>query len=110
MIITQHPWLEHSELEGTGTEEANVHIYTFSSSDTKLHADSKGPGLAVDLEATEKEELKGNDSVFSKNLESGRVTTLAHPRTLVCRYEERFQVLEDFLLMILTVFLLYLAH
>ncbi|XP_061325609.1 inaD-like protein isoform X1 [Pezoporus flaviventris] len=52
--------------------------------DTKLHVDSKGPGLAVDLEAIGKEELKGDDSVFSKNLESGRVTTLAHPRTPVC--------------------------
>ncbi|NXD64050.1 INADL protein, partial [Eolophus roseicapillus] len=51
--------------------------------DTKLHIDSKGLGLAVDLEAIEKEELKG-DSVFSKNLESGRVTTLAHPRTALC--------------------------
>ncbi|XP_069644663.1 inaD-like protein isoform X6 [Haliaeetus albicilla] len=48
---------------------------------TKLQIDSKGPGLAVDLEATEKEELKGEDYVFSKNLESGRVTTLAQPGT-----------------------------
>uniref|UniRef100_A0A8B9MHF6 PATJ crumbs cell polarity complex component n=1 Tax=Accipiter nisus TaxID=211598 RepID=A0A8B9MHF6_9AVES len=48
---------------------------------TKLQIDSKGPGLAVDLEATEKEELKGEDYVFSRNLESGRVTTLAQPGT-----------------------------
>ncbi|KAM9618992.1 inaD-like protein isoform 2-T2 [Morphnus guianensis] len=48
---------------------------------TKLQIDSKGPGLAVDLEAIEKEELKGEDYVFSKNPESGRVTTLAQPGT-----------------------------
>lgn len=84
-------------------------MYTFSSSGTKLQIDSKGPGLAVDLEATEKEELKGEDYVFSKNLESGRVTTLAQPGTALYRYGEIFQVLEDFQLMILTVFLLYLA-
>ncbi|CAN0269625.1 unnamed protein product [Bubo scandiacus] len=51
---------------------------------TKLQIDSKEPGLAVDLEATEKEELKGEDSVFSKKLESGRVTTLAQPTTVLC--------------------------
>ncbi|KAM9238678.1 inaD-like protein [Leptosomus discolor] len=51
---------------------------------TKLQIDSKGPGLAVELEAIEKEELKGKDCVFSKNLESGRVTTLAQPRTALC--------------------------
>ncbi|XP_052658410.1 inaD-like protein isoform X3 [Harpia harpyja] len=48
---------------------------------TKLQIDSKGPGLAVDLEAIEKEELKGEDYVFSKNPESGTVTTLAQPGT-----------------------------
>ncbi|KFP66760.1 InaD-like [Cariama cristata] len=53
--------------------------------DTKLWIDSKGPGLAVDLEAAEKEELKGEDYVFSKNPESGRQTTLAQPRTALCR-------------------------
>ncbi|KFP56800.1 InaD-like, partial [Cathartes aura] len=52
---------------------------------TKLQIDSKGPGLAVDLEAIEKEELKGEDYVVSKNPESGRVTTLAQPRTGLCR-------------------------
>ncbi|XP_051652276.1 inaD-like protein isoform X2 [Manacus candei] len=51
---------------------------------TKLRIDSKGPGLAVDLEAIEKEELKGENDVFSKNLESGRVATLAQPRTASC--------------------------
>ncbi|NXF61939.1 INADL protein, partial [Ciccaba nigrolineata] len=51
---------------------------------TKLQIDSKEPGLAVDLEATEKEELKGEDSGFSKKLESGRVTTLAQPTTVLC--------------------------
>ncbi|XP_074762186.1 inaD-like protein [Athene noctua] len=50
----------------------------------KLQIDSKEPGLAVDLEATEKQELKGEDSVFSKKLESGRVTTLAQPTTVLC--------------------------
>ncbi|XP_040983481.1 inaD-like protein isoform X4 [Aquila chrysaetos chrysaetos] len=48
---------------------------------TKLQIDCKGPELAVDLEAIEKEELKGEDYVFSKNPESGRVTTLAQPGT-----------------------------
>ncbi|KAK2543198.1 Inadl isoform A [Columba livia] len=51
---------------------------------TKLCIDSKGPGLAVDLEAVEKEELKEEDDVFSKSVESGRVTTLAQPRTMLC--------------------------
>ncbi|NXI58019.1 INADL protein, partial [Chloroceryle aenea] len=51
---------------------------------TKLQIDSKGPGLAVDLEPIEKEELKGEDYGFSKNPESGRVTTLAQPRTALC--------------------------
>ncbi|XP_009882282.1 PREDICTED: inaD-like protein [Charadrius vociferus] len=48
---------------------------------SELRIDSKGPGLAVDLEAIKKEELKGEDYVFSKNSESGRVTSLAQPRT-----------------------------
>ncbi|XP_008935164.1 PREDICTED: inaD-like protein, partial [Merops nubicus] len=52
--------------------------------DTKLQIDSKGPGLALDLEAIEKEELKREDYVFSKNPESGSVTTLAQPRTAMC--------------------------
>ncbi|XP_061859229.1 inaD-like protein isoform X2 [Colius striatus] len=51
---------------------------------TKLRTNSKGPGLAVDLEAIEKEELKEEDYVFSKNSESGRVTTIAQPRTALC--------------------------
>ncbi|NXQ83153.1 INADL protein, partial [Nyctibius grandis] len=51
---------------------------------TKLQIDSKGHGLAVDLEAVEKEELKGEDYVFSKKQESGRVTTLTQPRTALC--------------------------
>ncbi|NWX46643.1 INADL protein, partial [Steatornis caripensis] len=48
---------------------------------TNLRIDSKGRGLAVDLEAVEKEELKGEGYAFSKNQESGRVTTLAQSRT-----------------------------
>ncbi|XP_076196160.1 inaD-like protein isoform X3 [Aptenodytes patagonicus] len=51
---------------------------------TKLWIDSKGPALAVDLEGIEKEELRGEEYVFSKNPESGRVTTLAQPRTALC--------------------------
>ncbi|NXI66793.1 INADL protein, partial [Anseranas semipalmata] len=47
---------------------------------TKLWVDSKVTGFAVDLEAIETEELKGEDYVFSSNQESGRVTTLAQPR------------------------------
>ncbi|XP_030311143.1 inaD-like protein isoform X3 [Calypte anna] len=47
---------------------------------TKLRFDSKGCELAVDLEAAEKEELKREDYVFTKNEESGRVTTLAQSR------------------------------
>ncbi|XP_026709726.1 inaD-like protein isoform X2 [Athene cunicularia] len=50
----------------------------------KLQIDSKEPGLVVDLEGTENEELKGEDSVFSKKLESRRVTTLAQPTTVLC--------------------------
>ncbi|NXL35617.1 INADL protein, partial [Glaucidium brasilianum] len=50
----------------------------------KLQIDSKEPGLAVDLEVTEKEELKGENSVFSKKLESGRITTLAQSTTVLC--------------------------
>ncbi|XP_051481021.1 inaD-like protein isoform X2 [Apus apus] len=48
---------------------------------TKLQSDSKERELAVDLEAPEKEELKREDYVFSKNEESGRVTTLTQSRT-----------------------------
>ncbi|NXT03014.1 INADL protein, partial [Jacana jacana] len=51
---------------------------------TKLRNDSEGPELAVDLEAIEKEELKGEDYSFSKNLESGRVITLAQPKRVLC--------------------------
>ncbi|NXF33072.1 INADL protein, partial [Nyctibius bracteatus] len=51
---------------------------------TKLRIDSKGHGLAIDLEAVEKEELKAEDYVFSKKQESGRVTTLTQPRTALC--------------------------
>ncbi|NXX89602.1 INADL protein, partial [Centropus bengalensis] len=51
---------------------------------TKLRLDSKGPGLAVDLEAIEKEELKGEDYVSYKNQESGRVTALAQSRSVLC--------------------------
>lgn len=47
---------------------------------TKLWIDSKVTELAVDLEAIEKEELKGEDFVFSSNQQSGRVTTLAQSR------------------------------
>ncbi|XP_040421789.1 inaD-like protein isoform X1 [Cygnus olor] len=49
---------------------------------TKLWIDSKVTGLAVDLEAIEKEELKGEDFGFCNNQQSGRVTTLAQPRTV----------------------------
>ncbi|NXN20821.1 INADL protein, partial [Nycticryphes semicollaris] len=48
---------------------------------TKLRNDSEGPELAVDLEGIEKEE---EDYGFSKNLESGRVTTLTQPRKALC--------------------------
>ncbi|XP_009872131.1 PREDICTED: inaD-like protein, partial [Apaloderma vittatum] len=51
---------------------------------TKLWIDSKEPGLPDDLESIEKEELKEEDYVLSKNLESGRVTTLAQPRAALC--------------------------
>ncbi|NXI42237.1 INADL protein, partial [Galbula dea] len=51
---------------------------------TKLQFDSKGPGLAVDLEAVEKEELKREDDVFSENSEAGRASTLAQPRRVMC--------------------------
>ncbi|KFO84529.1 InaD-like [Buceros rhinoceros silvestris] len=51
---------------------------------TKLRIDSKGPELSVDLDIIEKEELKGEDYDFSKNTESRRVTTLAHPRSALC--------------------------
>ncbi|XP_067996855.1 inaD-like protein isoform X2 [Melanerpes formicivorus] len=50
----------------------------------KIQTDSKRSGLVDDLEAIEKEELKGEDDGFSKNLESGRVNTLAQPRTALC--------------------------
>ncbi|KFZ63627.1 InaD-like, partial [Antrostomus carolinensis] len=50
---------------------------------TKLQIDSKGHRLAVDLEAVETEELKG-DYVFSKNQESGKVTTSTQSRTVLC--------------------------
>ncbi|XP_064003102.1 LOW QUALITY PROTEIN: inaD-like protein [Pogoniulus pusillus] len=51
---------------------------------TELQTASKRPGLVDDLEAIDKEELKGEDDAFSKNLESGRRTTLAQPRTASC--------------------------
>ncbi|KFQ36221.1 InaD-like, partial [Mesitornis unicolor] len=47
---------------------------------TRLWVDPEGPGLAVDLEAVEKEELKGEDYVFPKKQECGRVTTSAQSR------------------------------
>ncbi|NWW89608.1 INADL protein, partial [Rhynochetos jubatus] len=50
----------------------------------KLRIVSKGCGLAVDLEAVEKEDLKGEDYVFSKNTASGRLTTVAQSRTALC--------------------------
>ncbi|KFW03361.1 InaD-like [Eurypyga helias] len=51
---------------------------------TKLRIDSQGPGLAVDLKVVEKEKLQGEDDVFSKNTESGRVTTIAQSRAALC--------------------------
>ncbi|XP_066181473.1 inaD-like protein isoform X2 [Sylvia atricapilla] len=48
---------------------------------TKLQSDSKGPELAADSEAIGKEALKEESYVFPKSQESGRVTTLAQPRT-----------------------------
>ncbi|XP_009082318.1 PREDICTED: inaD-like protein, partial [Acanthisitta chloris] len=51
---------------------------------TQLQIDSKGPGLAVDLEAIEKEDLKGENYVYSKRLKSGRVTTSAQSRMASC--------------------------
>ncbi|NXG47859.1 INADL protein, partial [Psilopogon haemacephalus] len=50
----------------------------------KLQTGSKRPGLVDDLEDIDKEELKREDDVFSKNLESGRRTTLSQPRTASC--------------------------
>ncbi|NXG74044.1 INADL protein, partial [Baryphthengus martii] len=67
------------EMENTRSEARNK-----MDLGTKLQIDSKGPELAVDLEADEKEELKGEDYVLPKNLESGRVTTLAQARTALC--------------------------
>ncbi|NXH22744.1 INADL protein, partial [Bucco capensis] len=55
----------------------------------KLQIDSQGPGLAVDLEAVEKEDLKREDYAFSKNPESGRSTTLAQPRRMLSELPER---------------------
>ncbi|NWS19956.1 INADL protein, partial [Pachyramphus minor] len=67
------------DIETTQSEERNK-----MDLGTKLRIDSKGLGLAVDLGAIEKEELKGENDSFSKNLESGRVTALAQPRTASC--------------------------
>ncbi|KAM6262663.1 inaD-like protein isoform 2-T2 [Porphyrio hochstetteri] len=46
----------------------------------KLQIDSKRPGLAIDLEAIEKEGRKGEDCAASNNTESRRATTLTQPR------------------------------
>lgn len=47
--------------------------------------------------------------MFSKNEKSVRVTTLPQPRTVLYRYGERFQFSDDFWLMLVTFFLLYLT-
>ncbi|XP_071421995.1 inaD-like protein isoform X3 [Pithys albifrons albifrons] len=67
------------DMETTQSEAKN-----YTDLGTKLRVESEGPGLAVGLEAVEKEELKGENDVFSKNLGSGRVTTSAQPRTSSC--------------------------
>lgn len=82
----------------------------FFSSGTKLQSDSKGSGLAVDSEDIGKEAQKEENYVFPKSQESGRVTSLAQPRTASCRYGGRFQVLKAIQLMNLTVLLLYSAE
>ncbi|KAJ7427673.1 PATJ, crumbs cell polarity complex component [Willisornis vidua] len=70
------------DMETTQSETKN-----YTDLGTKLRVDSEGPGLAVGLEAVEKEELKGENDVFSKNLGSGRITTSAQPRTASCSVE-----------------------
>uniref|UniRef100_A0A8C3QMF1 PATJ crumbs cell polarity complex component n=1 Tax=Cyanoderma ruficeps TaxID=181631 RepID=A0A8C3QMF1_9PASS len=63
------------------TETTQSEVKTEMDLGTKLQSDSKGPELAADSEATGKEALKEENYVFSKSQESGRVTTLAQPRT-----------------------------
>ncbi|XP_066049037.1 inaD-like protein isoform X2 [Chamaea fasciata] len=62
-------------------ETAQSEVKTEMDLGTKLQSDSKGRELAADSEATGKEALKEENYVFPKNQESGRVTTLAQPRT-----------------------------
>ncbi|NXP46505.1 INADL protein, partial [Heliornis fulica] len=66
------------------TEITHLGAKTKMDTGAKLRIDSKGPGLAVDPEVIEKEELKGEDCVSSKNAASRRVTTLTQPRTVLC--------------------------
>ncbi|XP_053806396.1 inaD-like protein isoform X2 [Vidua chalybeata] len=63
------------------TETTQSEVKTEMNLGTKLQSDSKGPELAVDSEAVGKEALKEENYVFPKRQESGRVTTLAQPRT-----------------------------
>ncbi|XP_039928811.1 inaD-like protein isoform X1 [Hirundo rustica] len=60
------------------TETTQSGVKTEMDLGTKLQSDSKGAELAADSEAVGKEE---ENYVFPKNQESGRVTTLAQPRT-----------------------------
>ncbi|XP_053841030.1 inaD-like protein isoform X2 [Vidua macroura] len=63
------------------TETTQSEVKTEMNLGTKLQSDSKGPELAVDSEAVGKEALKEENYVFPKSQESGRVTSLAQPRT-----------------------------
>ncbi|RMC08751.1 hypothetical protein DUI87_15001 [Hirundo rustica rustica] len=66
------------------TETTQSGVKTEMDLGTKLQSDSKGAELAADSEAVGKEE---ENYVFPKNQESGRVTTLAQPRTASGRVE-----------------------
>ncbi|XP_062353199.1 inaD-like protein [Cinclus cinclus] len=63
------------------TETAQSEVKAEMDLGTKLQSDSKGSELAVHSEAIGKEALKEENYGFPKNQESGRVTTLAQPRT-----------------------------
>ncbi|XP_068055020.1 inaD-like protein isoform X3 [Anomalospiza imberbis] len=67
------------------TETTQSEVKTEMNLGTKLQSDSKGPELAVDPEAVGKEALEEENYVFPKSQESGRVTTLAQPRTASSR-------------------------
>ncbi|RLW05814.1 hypothetical protein DV515_00004673, partial [Chloebia gouldiae] len=63
------------------TETTQSEVKSEMNLGTKLQSDSKGLELAVDSEAVGKEALREENHVFPKSQESGRVTTLAQPRT-----------------------------